>query len=512
MTYENNWESLNSRPVPEWFADAKFGIFIHWGVYSVPAFTKKGDYAEWYMRQIENPDSEARKFHDRVYGKDFHYEDFAGMFKAELFDAAQWADVIKRSGAKYMNLVSKHHDGFCMYKSDYAWNWNSVDIGPHRDFCMELKNALEGTGVRFGVYHSVYEWFHPLYLKDPEEYALKHLHPMLKELITKYEPATLFTDGEWDHESSVWHSTEFLQWLYNESPVKDYIVPNDRWGKETRGRLGGNFTTEYGTIDNGRKIEDVELDRPFEECRGIGRSFGLNRAEMTEDYLSAKELLVTLAELVSKGGNFLLNIGPAADGTIPVIMEERLLQMGKWLEVNGDAIYGTRVYTKKPQEHIYYTKKGDTVYAIIDRFPFGSVTFDEIPYADGLKARLLAHPAPLTVENDGGKAKIAFPPIDPEEVTCEYLYAIEFTQSSPVIVIPEIGAEPLREPAPPFLQHPPFPVGEPDTMMDRMPDRTPDQTIIPVPVILPGLRCPQCGTEPRGAGEKFCRNCGAPLR
>ena len=512
MTYENNWESLNARPVPEWFADAKFGIFIHWGIYSVPAFTKRGDYAEWYMRQIENPDSEARKFHDRVYGKDFHYEDFAGMFKAELFDANQWADLIRRSGAKYMNLVSKHHDGFCLYKSDYAWNWNTVDVGPHRDFCMELKTALEGTGVRFGVYHSVYEWFHPLFLKDPEEYALKHLHPMLKELITKYEPATLFTDGEWDYESAVWHSTEFLQWLYNESPVKDYIVPNDRWGKETRGRLGGNFTTEYGTIDNGRKIEDIELDRPFEECRGIGRSFGLNRAETTEDYLSAKELLVTLCDLVSKGGNFLLNIGPAADGTIPVIMEERLLQMGKWLEVNGDAIYGTRVYTKNRQEGVYYTKKANKVYAIIDRFPFGSVTFNEIPYADGLKARLLSHPAALTVENDNGRAKITFPPIDPEEVACEYLYAIEFTQGRPAIVIPAINAEPLREPATLILQHPPFPVGEPDTMMDRMPDRTPDQTIIPVPGILPGLRCPQCGASAQNAEEKYCRNCGAPLR
>lgn len=547
MTYENNWESLNARPVPEWFADAKFGIFIHWGVYSVPAYTKKGDYAEWYMRQIENPDSEARKFHDRVYGKDFRYEDFAGMFKAELFDANQWADIIRRSGAKYMNLVSKHHDGFCMYKSDYAWNWNSVDIGPHRDFCMELKTALEGTGVRFGVYHSVYEWFHPLYLKDPEEYALKHLHPMLKELITKYEPATLFTDGEWDHESSVWHSTEFLQWLYNESPVKDYIVPNDRWGRETRGRLGGNFTTEYGIIDGGRKIEDIELDRPFEECRGIGRSFGLNRAEMTEDYLSAKELLTTLVDLVAKGGNFLLNIGPAADGTIPVIMEERLLQMGKWLAVNGDAIYGTRLYTKKPQKGTWYTKKGDTVYAIIDRFPFGSVTFDEIPYSDGLKARLLSHPAALTVENDGGKAKLAFPPIDPEEVTCEHLYAIEFTRDEPAIVIPdevtetaesgEAVTEPARSPDPaeeappvssvlmdrpaiPFpQQEPTFPFFETNPIPEPVADPVPAPAPAPVPVSAPApapetlpFRCPQCGTEPKSPTEKYCRNCGAPLR
>ena len=424
MKYENNWASLNARPVPQWFSDAKFGIFIHWGPYSVPAYTKKGDYAEWYAKQLEEGKPEVRAFHDRVYGPGKKYEDFAADFRAELFDADLWAQLFKKAGAKYVNLVSKHHDGFCMYKSDYAWNWNSVDIGPHRDFCAELKSALEGTGVRFGVYHSVYEWYNPLYLKDPEEYALKHLHPMLRELITKYEPATLFTDGEWDHPSSTWHSTEFLTWLYNESPVRDFIVPNDRWGRETRGRLGGNFTTEYGVIDGGRKIEDVTLDRPFEECRGIGRSFGLNRIEGTADYLSAKELLVTLCELVSKGGNFLLNVGPAADGTIPVIMEERLLQMGAWLDVNGEAIYGTRIYTKAPQQGVYYTQKDKAVYAISDRFPFGALTLTQIPYAPDARATLLAAPdAPIRVANDNGRLQLCFPALNPDDLAADMLYA-----------------------------------------------------------------------------------------
>ena len=428
MKYENNWESLNSRPVPEWFADAKFGIFIHWGIYSVPAYTKNGDYAEWYAKQLESGSPEVTAFHDRVYGR-AKYEDFVHGFKAELFDADRWAALFQRAGAKYINFVSKHHDGFCMYKTDYAWNWNSVDVGPHRDFLAELKAALQKTNVRFGVYHSVYEWYHPLYLKDPEEYALKHLHPMLKELIAKYEPATLFTDGEWDHPSSVWHSTEFLTWLYNESPVKDFIVPNDRWGSETRGRLGGNFTTEYGIVGNGvGAIEDVTLDRPFEECRGIGRSFGLNRIEGVDDYLSAKELIRLLVSLVSKGGNFLLNVGPAADGTIPVIMEERLVQIGDWLKVNGDAIYGTRVYTKKPQDGVYYTQKDGKVFAILDRFPFGEVTLDAVPYDPALKARLLCHPAPVSAVDDGGKLKLVFPPLDPDEMACGYMYAVELSR------------------------------------------------------------------------------------
>ena len=430
MLYENNWESLNSRPVPEWFGDAKFGIFIHFGLYSVPSFTENGQYAEWYMMQLKDGNKAVKDFHNRVYGESFRYEDFVSGFKCELFDADRWAKLFRDAGAKYINITSKHHDGFCLWKSDYAWNWNSVDAGPHIDFLAELKRALAETDVKFGVYHSVYEWFNPLYLKNPEEYAVKHLHPMLKELITKYEPATLFTDGEWDHDSRVWHSTEFLQWLYNESPVKETIVPNDRWGKETRGRLGGNFTTEYGIIDNGRKIEDVELDRPFEECRGIGKSFGLNRIEGVEDYMSAKELLETLCSLVSKGGNFLLNVGPAADGTIPVIMEERLLQMGKWLKVNGEAIYATRVYTKKQTDGVYYTqsKDGSKIYAILNKFPFGDITLTEVPYSPDIKARLFAHPAPITVSDDNGRVRLSFPAINPDEMKCKYLYAVELTK------------------------------------------------------------------------------------
>ncbi len=425
MTYENNWQSLNARPVPAWFGKAKFGIFIHWGLYSVPGYTAKGQYAEWYRQQIPQADHPARAFHDRVYpGK--KYEDFVSGFTAELFDANGWAKLFRDSGAKYINLVSKHHDGFCLYPSAYAWNWNSWDVGPHRDFCMELREAMEGTGVKFGVYHSVYEWVHPLYLESPERYALEHLHPMLKELVERYQPWTLFTDGEWDHPSTTWHSTEFLTWLYNESSVRDTIVPNDRWGKETRGHLGGNFTTEYGTIDGRLRIEDVVLDRPFEECRGIGKSFGINRIETTEDYMSPKECIETLCSLVAKGGNFLLNIGPAADGTIPVIMEERLLQMGQWLSVNGEAIYDTDIYTKEVQEGTYYTKKGDKIYAILNRFPFGTAVLDKIPYKPGLKATILGCPAaPVTVREKDDKVELVFPAIDPEDMGCQWLYAIE---------------------------------------------------------------------------------------
>lgn len=434
MKYENNWESLNSRPVPQWFADAKFGIFIHWGLYSVPAYAPIGHYAEWYGWTLDCPDPtdaqlQFREFHKKTYGENFKYEDFVPMFKAEAFDADEWADLFQKSGAKYINLVSKHHDGYCLYKTEHAPWWNSADVGPHRDFCRELKDALDKTDVRFGVYHSVYEWWHPLYLKDPEEYAVKHLIPMLKELIEKYQPATLFTDGEWSHESSVWHSTEFLQWLYNESSVKDFIVPNDRWGSETRGKLGGNFTTEYGYINGESSPGGIEAldqyDRPNEECRGMGGSFGFNRFEKPHDYLSSKELVHMLVDLVSRGSNFLLNIGPTADGRIPVIMQQKLLDIGRWLEINGEGIYSTVRYKNSSDENIRYTKKGDTLYTFILKFPFGEFTLNEVEFDPDYKAEFLGSSVNPVISNDNGKVKLTFPSFDPDTLNTQYAYCIK---------------------------------------------------------------------------------------
>ena len=431
--YENNWDSLNSRKVPDWFGKAKFGIFIHWGLYSVPAFAPVKDYAEWYgySCNMENPETDCQKITKAYHQKHYNgrpYYDFINDFKGERFDAEKWATLFKRAGAKYINFVSKHHDGYCLYETEYAPGLNSVECTPKRDFLMELKNAMEGTGVRFGVYHSVYEWWHPYYLENPEKYALEHLHPMLKELVEKYQPHTLFTDGEWEQESSVWHSTEFLQWLYNESSVKDIIVPNDRWGKESRGRKGGNFTTEYGYIDEGRMIKDIVLDRPFEECRGIGCSFGLNKEEGCENYLSVKELLKTLCSLVSMGGNFLLNIGPDADGTIPPIMEERLLGMGKWLEVNGEAIYESEVYSKEAPDGVYYTQRDGNVYVITEKFPSKATLCPEIEYKDGLKATLLGSDCIVEAVNDDGKLSLRADICSPEDVACEHLYVFKISK------------------------------------------------------------------------------------
>ncbi|MDR3314833.1 MAG: alpha-L-fucosidase [Oscillospiraceae bacterium] len=425
--YTPDWESIDSRPVPAWFADAKFGIFIHWGLYSVPAFSRKDWFAEWYQPQIqEQQKEEILAFHNRVYGKNFRYADFVPQFRTELFDAAQWIKLFERAGAKYMNITSKHHDGFCLFPSKYAWNWNSVDCTPHRDLCGELRDACEGSAVRFGVYHSIYEWYHPLYLENPERFALEHLHPMMKDLIERYQPHTLFTDGEWDHPAETWHSQEFLQWLYNDSSVRDFIVPNDRWGTGTRKALhGGNATTEYGSLE--LHTADFDFPKPFEECRGIGGSFGFNRAEEAEDYLTGVQLIRLLVDLAARGGNLLLNIGPAADGTIPALMQDRLLEIGRWLAVNGEAIYGTRKGVQSAQEGVRYTRKGAATYVFLEHFPFGAVVLEDQPYDPARTATLLGWKGegnPVTTVNADGKTALRFSGFPPEALESKCYYCV----------------------------------------------------------------------------------------
>ena len=333
------WESINERGYPQWFSDAKLGIFIHWGVYSVPAYASLEGYAEWYYRGLMTND-DRKAFQERIFGKDFQYEDFAPMWKAELWNPDEWAELFKKSGAKYVLLVSKHHDGFCLWPSQYAPGWNSMEVGPKRDICGELTEAVRKKGLKMGFYYSLPEWksdIHRWYV-DPDDqigtYVDTHMIPQFKELITRYKPTVLFTDGEWRNTAEQWHATELISWYYN--TVGSDAIVNDRWGE---GQQHGFRTPEYSA--------GITLtDRPWAECRGLGRSFGLNRNEPLENYMTSDELIRHFCVLVAAGGGMTLNVGPAADGKIPLLQQERLLDLGKWLDINGEAIYGTRPYKK----------------------------------------------------------------------------------------------------------------------------------------------------------------------
>jgi alpha-L-fucosidase len=458
-TYEAKWSSLDKRPCPEWYLDAKFGIFIHWGVYSVPAWGAPKEYAEWYWNHIadKKPGNPWWQFHQANYGKDFDYPQFAPMFRAELFDPDQWADIFARSGAKYIVPTSKHHEGFCLWPSEDAsrtWGrpWNAAVIGPKRDLLGDLAGAVRKHGIKFGFYYSLYEWYNPLWLKDKPAYVAQHMHPQFKDAVTRYRPAIIFADGEWDLPSAEWKSEELLAWLFNESACKDEVVVNDRWGKETRHHHGGYYTTEYGA---GMK----DASHPWEESRGMAYSYGYNRAENIDDYKSARELIMVLCDLVSRGGNFLLDIGPTGDGRIPVIMQQRLIEMGDWLKVNGEAIYGTR-YAGRPcqwsagtrpgQEfgqfmvkynlmdqvgqqpadgravkQFFFTKKPGALYAITTGWLAPRVTLHNVKAPAQPQVTLLGVQGVLRSQVNGKDIEIEVPALAPQQLPCRYNYTFK---------------------------------------------------------------------------------------
>lgn len=441
--YKADWKSLDKRPVPEWFEDSKFGIFIHWGLYSVPSWGPTGKdigvydkYAEWYWNKLLNTGSKVNRnfteFHNRVYGQDFKYQDFASMFRAELFDPNQWAALFKESGAKYVVLTSKHHEGFTLWPSAQSWNWNSVDVGPHRDLCGDLTASVKSAGLHMGFYYSLYEWYNPLYKTNLEKYVDDHMIPQLKDLVTRYTPDIVWTDGEWDRTSREWKSEEFLAWLYNDSPVRENVIVNDRWGSETRSKHGGFYTTEYGLVGDKEGAEDT-MEKPWEECRGIGTSFGYNRAENLDSYASGKDLVKLLVSTVAKGGNLLLDIGPAADGTIPVIMQQRLIEIGNWLKVNGEAIYGTRAYIRGKKDgeinpavnkELFFTQKGRDLYVICTSWPENNILLNDLRSRGNVKVSMLGTDKPVDMKSSGGNTVIIPPKLSPDDYQPAYVFKL----------------------------------------------------------------------------------------
>ena len=328
-------KKLETREYPEWFNNAKLGIFIHWGLYSVPSYGGKESYGEWFLRGLQTQDSLRTNFMKETYGEDFRYNDFTSLFRAELFEPDEWARLFKKAGAKYVVLVSKHHDGYTLWPSKYSRNWNSVDTGPHRDIVKDLTEAVREEGLKMGLYYSLPEWNHPLHhwYTDPhdsiQDYVENHMIPQFKELVSTYKPTLIFSDGEWYNSAEQWHSAELINWYY-ELVGSDAIV-NNRWG---HGIDTGFLTPEYSS-------GITETNRPWAEVRGIGRSFGLNRNEDLEAYGTSAELIKRFVITVANGGGMILNVGPKADGQIPLIQQERLMQLGSWLDTNGEAIYGS---------------------------------------------------------------------------------------------------------------------------------------------------------------------------
>ncbi|MDO8366720.1 MAG: alpha-L-fucosidase, partial [Saprospiraceae bacterium] len=404
-----------------------------------------------------------KAYHELHYG-DRSYYDLADDFYAELYNPDEWARLFERAGAKYAVLTSKHHDGFCLWPNEHAnraWDipWNAEVRGPGRDLLGEFFKALNKTKVKPGLYFSLYEWYNPLWQYDHAQYASEHAMPQLYEVVDRYEPWVVWADGDWEAPSEVWQSPQFLSWLYSESAVKDRVVVNDRWGSDTRFHHGGVYTPEY------QPDLDFE-DHAWEESRGMGASYGYNRAEDAWDYNSAQSLVLHLVDKVSRGGNFLLDIGPDAHGKIPPIMQERLIEIGKWLGVNGEAIYNTRRWRTPVQwsmgrrdwkpgvagsktvvdpllkqtvdpdpgfavKEFFYTwnPKTKSVYAIFPRFPNDRklvLKGVQLPLA-GAEVTFLATKEKLKAENLAGNVVITLPEYNPNKIKSAHAYAVKIS-------------------------------------------------------------------------------------
>jgi alpha-L-fucosidase len=471
QTYQPTWASLDTRPTPAWFKDSKFGIFIHWGVYAVPGYCTKGNYAEWYQQGLQTTDSARQKFHKAKFGNRTYY-DLANDFKAELYNPDDWAKLFERSGAKYIVLTSKHHDGFTLWPNKTAnqtWGfpWNAGDVGPQRDLLGDLFKAVRKTSVHAGMYYSLYEWFNPLWKSDPGKYVTEHVWPQMKELINNYQPDIFWTDGDWDAPPETWKSQEFLAWLFNESVVKNKIVVNDRWGSSVRFNHGGIYTPEYQP--------DLDFEyHDWEESRGMGYSYGYNREEDAWDYNSAQSLVIALIDKVSRGGNFLLDIGPDEHGKIPPIMQERLLQIGDWLKINGEAIYNTRRWKTASQwsegKRDYHAKKADDVmlkltvdpdpgyavkelfftynpasnnlYAIFPQYPDNKkLVLKDVMLPSGTTISFLSTNENLEWNQVGANVEIFLPEFNPNKIKAAYAFAVKIEKFGRFASKPKIKSE-----------------------------------------------------------------------
>lgn len=396
-TYKPTAASLRTHQLPRWFDDAKFGIFIHWGPYAVPAFH------EWYVawmspkagfgflmggppftatqgnlsdavfqsRITRSAIAErAWRYHLEKWGPNFAYDDFIPMFKAEKFDPEAWAKLFEAAGARYVVLTAKHGDEFAMWPTQHTPR-NAGSMGPKRDIVGDLAAPVRARGIKYGLYHNTTYTFWDK--RFPGRDWVDYMNATIKELVDRYQPSIIWGDvpegpikdaAGRNLPADYWNSREVIAYLYNHSKDPDGVVTNDRWGLEADGSRLGDFTTPE------RRNLGAIMERKWELCDSLDpHSWGYSSQLPEGGYMTANGLVDYLVDVVSKNGNLLINIGPRADGTIPEVMQHVLLETGRWLKVNGEAIYGSRYFTVYKEGDFRFTRKGGTLYAIALEWP-----------------------------------------------------------------------------------------------------------------------------------------------
>ncbi|MDR2859678.1 MAG: alpha-L-fucosidase [Mediterranea sp.] len=396
--YTPDINSIRQHKCPEWFIDAKFGMFIDWGLYSVAGWDAKRDkgamYPDWYMNNMLTSEK-VKEYHEKTWGKDFKPDDFIPLFTAENYNPEWLVNLAKDAGMKYIIPFCKHHDGFCLWPSSYTER-DAMDMGPKKDLIRPLVDACYKNGLKFGFYFSLDEWYYPV-IKDGkkqirewgahryspwdasktkihltgkhpvEDFFGDYIIPQANEFIDMYDPDVLWFDGDWEMFAEEYRSPEIVAHFYNGAEGRKEVALNDRNGR-TRFKVGDFFCSEYHGLPKG-----YEFKHPWEENRGISQSFGYNREDTEENVLSAKDFIHLFIRTVSENGNLLLIVNLDGKGGLPEVQERRLREIGKWLHINGEAIYASRPWLAAEQDdgkiHFTQSKDGKTVYAICTEFP-----------------------------------------------------------------------------------------------------------------------------------------------
>lgn len=455
--FQPNWDSLANYKVPDWYQDAKFGIFIHWGLYSVPAFEH-----EWYPRGMYDPQHGRPTIHPHhvaAYGPVdmFGYKDFIPLFRAGKFDPAAWARLFREAGAKYVIPVGEHHDGFPMYDSDYT-EWSAAKLGPKRDVVGDLAKAVRDEGLVFGAssHRAEHWWFYgpgrkiPSDVQDeryrglygpardrkesedgktpPDEAFLTDWLLRTCELVDKYQPQVIWFD--WWIAQPAFHPylQRFAAYYYNRGAEwgKGVAINYKKHGGESFPDTAGVLDIERGQLANKRDLfwqTDTSLST---------KSWGYVN---DQEYKTVNSIVDDLVDIVSKNGSLLLNIGPKPDGTIPEPEEQMLREIGTWLRLNGEAIYSTRPWSvfgegatqvvegafgeRKRKDFtaqdIRFTTRGDTLYAILLDWPGDDATITLKSVTDAAyphkiaRVALLGHSGPLEFDRSPAALTIKLP-------------------------------------------------------------------------------------------------------
>ncbi|MHC4465594.1 MAG: alpha-L-fucosidase [Planctomycetota bacterium] len=453
-----DWEQLKNHKVPEWFKDAKFGIYAHWGAYCVPAFG-----SEWYPRNMYLKESDVHEHHVKTWGdpSKFGYKDFIPMFKAEKFDADEWAELYIRAGAKFAGPVAEHHDGFSMWASKVN-RWNSVDMGPKRDVVKEITEALRKRGIKIITsFHHMYN-FQGYYSKDidpalgwditnpeyedlygqfkDEKIAHDRWLEKIKEVIDAYQPDQVWFD----------FGLEDIPDEYKRRMASYYYSKEKDWGKEVI------ITRKEDHLPEGVGVLDIERGKmegaaPYLWQTDDSISVKSWSWVVGDNFKSPEEMIHELIDIVSKNGILLLNVCPKTDGTFTEDQKELLYTIGDWLQVNGEAIYGTRpwaVHGEGPNlldegrgfgddqidftsEDIRYTRKGDVLYAIALGWPEGEMTL-KTPMVkeagDKAKITLLGYEGEIEYSiNEKKQLVIEVPELDEDERPWGYAYSFKIS-------------------------------------------------------------------------------------